>query len=49
MSHIHIVVGIFSVLVARSVPDLSKVRMFVPVFEFESPLGDEPDIGGEIV
>lgn len=49
MSHIHIVVGMFSVRVARRVPELSKDTMFVPVFASELTAGEEPDVGGHIV
>ena len=38
----------FSVRVAKRVPELSNVRIFVPVFAFESLAGDDPDVGGHI-
>lgn len=47
ISHIHIVVGMISVLVARRVPELSNDNIFVPVL-FVSLLGDGVDVGGQV-
>lgn len=44
-SHIHTDEGISSVFVARSVPEMSKVMEFVPVFD--STTGVE-DVGGNV-
>jgi hypothetical protein len=48
-SQIHIVVGIFSVLVASKDPDVSKDMKFVPVFGSALLGGVDPDVGGHIV
>ena len=47
MSHIQTVVGMFSVLVANRVLDLSKVNRFVPVF-ISVLLGGAGLVGGQI-
>ena len=49
MSQIQTEVGIFSVRVARSVPELSNDKTFVPIFVFESFAGESPDVGGHVV
>lgn len=47
-SHIQRVVGMLSILVAKSVPELSKVRIFVPDLVLES-LGGDSDAGGHTI
>lgn len=48
-SHIQITVDILSVLVAKSVPELSNDIIFVPVLVFDSLAGGGPEVGGQIV
>lgn len=47
-SHSQRVVGMLSVLVAKRVPELSNVRMFVPAFMLWSLWG-ESDVGGQMI
>ena len=47
-SQIHIVVGMFSILVASREPEVSKDMKFVPVFGSAFVGGDDPDVGGQI-
>jgi hypothetical protein len=46
MSHTQIAVGMFSILVAKSVPEISNAMIFVPVFALVSLTADDPDVGG---
>lgn len=48
ISQIQMVVGMVSVLVARSVPELSKERMLVPVFGSLLLAGLVPVVGGQM-
>ena len=49
ISHIQSVVGMLSVLVAKSIPELSKESMLVPDLVSLLLVGVAPDVGGYII